>query len=317
MKIHSSKLDTTQLVGGVYNISGGDVYWIASAEKKILSILGKDSLSLHIFDSDVSDINQVIGSLFSINFSNEPNVVIFRDNDFKWDIKAHTALLNLLKTEDFDNNILVLVNVELNAKENKLINIIDCSKQKPFEICNRANDFFENGIDRDALNLLIEYTNSDMARIEIESQKLMAFCEDKKVNIKDVENMVVEDSDLRIYNFVNSIIKGDNTTALKQLEKLQQRGERSSAMLAMIISQYRKVFYAALSNKSDMELASIFKIKEYAIKKARELKGLGVVRIKNTIEMLVNYEMLFKTGEMTEKMAFDCAISKLLAKEVK
>lgn len=316
MKIHSSQLDKTQLKGGVYDVSGSDVYWISYAEKQFVSLLGKESLSLHIFDSDVNDINEVIGSLFNINFTNEMNVVIFKDYNFKWDNKAHDLLLKLLK-EDIGDNILVLINVELNAKEKKYLNIIDCSKQRPYEMTARIKELFEYGIDRDALNTLVEYTDNDMARIEIESQKLSAFCENRKVNIKDVENLVVEDTNLRIFNFVNSIIQGDNTVALKQLDVLQKRGEKNASMLAMIINQYRKILYGALSKKSDSELATILNTKEYAIKKARELKGMGVVRIKNTIEMLVGYEMRFKSGELTEKMAFDCAMSRLLSKEVK
>lgn len=315
MKIHASELEKSTISGGVYAISGDDLFWIEKTVSFFIALLGRNSLSLHIFDSDVKDMHEVTGSLLNINFTGEPNVVIFRDNDFKWDKKTHEALGDILK-ENLEDNILLLVYSDLDAKEKKQVGLIECTKLAPYELSITASNFFKNGIDRCALNLLIDYTNGDLAKIRTESEKLSAYCGSRNVVEDDIKALVVEDASISVFNFINNITWGKNTLALRQLDKLIKRGEKSSVILAMIINQYRRILYAALSTKSDGELAVIMNTKEYAIKKARELKSLGVIRIKKTLEMLINYELRFKSGEMTENCALDCAISRLLTGEV-
>jgi DNA polymerase-3 subunit delta len=316
MQVHASELNNA-LESGTYNLVGDDSFWLNSAKEKFVGLVGKESLSLHIFDS-LDNINDIIGSLMLISFTDEPNIVLVKDCSKLENIK-NTNIYTQLKpifNSDISPNYLILMNAKIGANEKKVINTISCSKLKKNECYSFAEKLFPKGIDRKGLSTLLDYTNCDLARVNNESEKLRCYCEDKKVTNEDVEFLVVEDTDIQIYNFVNNVIIGNNGMALKQLEKLKKRGESSLAMLGMITNQFRRMLHSSLSNKSNAELADIFKVKEVAVKIARENRSFGVVKLKKTLEMLSDYELRFKSGEMSDQMAFDSAICRLLSKEV-
>jgi DNA polymerase III delta subunit len=313
MQVHASQLQGSVLPG-VYHLFGEDGFWLDQSINFFVSMVGKDSLSLHIFDTKDS-FTDAIGSLFSISFTDDISVVVVKGDLLGADVKNHKMLQDVLEN-DIVPNYLILVNQALDAKEKKLVNTINCTKLKEYECVKIAQDFFTFGIERDAINTLIRYTDCDLMKIKMESEKLKAYCKGRKVNIKDVENLVVEDSDVQMFYFVNSIVVGDNKSALRQLEKLKKRGESYSGMLAMLLNSFRRMLHTTISKKSDAELSQIFKVKPYAIQKARENKMFSVVKLKNAVDMIVGYELKFKSGEMSEQVAFDTAIAKLIAKEV-
>lgn len=313
MQIHASQLQGSVLPG-VYHLFGEDGFWLDKSINFFVSMVGKDSLNLHIFDTKDS-FTDAIGSLFSISFTDDITVVVVKDDLLGSDVRNHKMLLDVLETGT-DTNFLILVNQSLDAKEKKLVNTIICTKLKEYESVKIAQEFFLCGIEREALNTLARFTDYDLMKMKLESEKLMAYCQDKKVKLDDVENLVVEDSDVQMFNFVNSIVAGNNNLALKQLEKLKKRGESHSGMLAILLNSFRRMLHTAISKKTDEELSQIFKVKPYAIKMARENKMFSVVKLKNAVDMIVNYELRFKSGEMSEQVAFDTAIARLIAKEV-
>lgn len=74
------------------------------------------------------------------------------------------------------------------------------------------------------------------------------------------------------------------------------------------------MFHSVLSNLSDFELSEILGVKEYAVKKARMAGGKYTkVRLKEIIDMLVNTEFSFKSGQMTDETAFKTAFYRLIA----
>jgi DNA polymerase III delta subunit len=313
MQIHASQFQTP-ISSGVYHLFGNDSFWLDESIKKFVSIIGKDSLSLHIFDKGDSFFD-AIGSLFSISFTNDNSVVIIKDDLLGNDAKNHKLLLDAIEN-GIEPNYLVLANASLDAREKKLVNTINCTKLKEYECVKIAQEFFPRGIERDALNTLVRYTDCDLLKIKLESQKLQDYCQDKKVTRAIVEDLVVEDSEVQMFNFVNGLVSGDNKSALKQLEKLKKRGESHSGMLAMLLNQFRRMLHSRLSKKTDDEISAIFKVHKYAIVKARENRMFSVVQLKDAVDMIVKYELKFKSGEMSEQVAFDACVARLIAKEV-
>lgn len=313
MQVHASQLNDS-LESGVYNLFGEDLYWIDYALNKFIALIGKDSLSLHIFDKG-DTFNEAVGSLYAVSFTDERAVVIVKEDLLGDNSKNHKMLEEALES-GIEPNFLVMLNAKLDAKEKKLVNTINCTKLKEYECVKIAQDFFTYGIEREALNTLARYTDSDLVRMKNESEKLLSYALNKKVTLADVENLVSEEADVQMFNFVNSLVTGNNSLALKQLDKLKKRGESNSSMLAMLVNQFRRMLHASLSKKSDEELSEIFKVKPYAITKARENRFFSVPKLKAAVEMLVGYELKFKSGEMTEQLAFDSAVARLIGKEV-
>ncbi len=192
---------------------------------------------------------------------------------------------------------------------------INCSKLKNIDLAPIVTKKFNEygGIDSRAVYMLLDYTNNDMAKINLEHQKLVAYADGKTVTTDMVKLLVNEDSDTQIYHFATSIAEGKKQQAIKYLEELTRKGQRKSYILASLINQYRRILHSAISPRSNKELSAIFGVKEYAILKARQITSTSQLALKRTLDMLVDYEYRFKSGIMSEASAFDAVVSNLLA----
>ena len=312
MNLKSSELTKADIKYGVYYTDGADVYWLKRVEDTFRSILPDDSLSLFVFDK-LNSLEEPLTALETVSFFGGDNVVIVKDSDYKISDKEHAMLEKLQVNEGY----LLFVNAKfLNVKEKKSFNVINCVKSDRNECIKYAAELFPNGVDRNALYRLAEYTDCDMAKICNEAKKLSDYCGDGKVTLQDVEELVTEDTELQIFAFVSSVTEGKSDLAVKQLKRLIKRGEAPSYMLSALIGQYRRLLHASLSSKSDAELADTMKVKEYAIKKARSGRKITKKQLKSTVDMLVGYELKFKSGEMGERAAFNAAVSRLIGMEV-
>lgn len=72
------------------------------------------------------------------------------------------------------------------------------------------------------------------------------------------------------------------------------------------------MLHCALSKLDNKALSEIFNVKEYAILKAREKNSYTKIKLKNTVDMLIEYEYKFKSGEMSDQTALNCVVSHLL-----
>lgn len=310
--MNASELNKDTLKSGVYYLNGNDSYWQKFAENVFKSLLPEDSLSLFIFEK-LYDINDAINALFTLSFDGTANVIIVRDTDFKLDDKGRKRLIDAI-TSDISPNFIVFSNVNfLSASDKKKMQEINCNRLDKYSCKSFAQKLFTNGIDKKALDMLIEYTACDMARINVESEKLLAYCKENTVKVNDVFELVVEDTELQIYEFVNNIIGNNKAIAKKQMDKLLKRGEAPSYLLSALVNQFRRMLHCSLSKLDNKALSEIFNVKEYAILKSRENNSYTKIKLKNIIDMLISYEYKFKSGEMSEQTAFNCVVSSLFA----
>lgn len=309
--MNAFELNKDLLTGGIYCLSGNDSYWIKYAENVFRAMLPEDSLSFFVFDK-IYDISEAINALFTLSFDSDYNVVLVRDGDYKADDKAQ-KILNKVLQEDIGRNFLVFSGVSfLTPSMRKKVKEIDCGRLDKFKCAKYAQTLFPQGIEKKALDLLIEYTNCDMARIYTEKEKLISYCNNSQVTLDSVQNLVSNDTELQIYEFVNSIVTGKKKKALSQMEKLINRGEAPSYLISSLISQFRRMLHCSLSKLDNKTLAEIFNVKEYAILMSRENNSYSKLKLKSIIEMLIEAEYNFKSGIMSEKTAFDTAIANLL-----
>ena len=308
MALTASGLTTEQLVCGVYYVDGDDVYWQKKTESVFRSLLPTDSFSLYVFEK-ISSLDEVFFAVGTIGFFEEKPVVIVNDYEYTPTPKEHAALEQFVAGDAY---VLFSGNKFLNEKEKKRFTPINCAKMDKYSCVRYASGLFPNGIDRDAVHKLVELTDCDMSKINLEAQKLTDYTDGKPVKIGDVTEVVVEDAEAQIFSFVTDLTGGRKDRAKRTLEKLLKRGDAPSYMLSVLIGQYRRMLHAGLSKKTDAELASVMKVKEYAVKKARTDRPGGTRQLKSVVNMLVRYEYLFKQGQMSEQAAFDAAIDRLM-----
>lgn len=312
MGVSAMELKIGAIPFGVYYTEGKDVYLTETAVNTFKALVPSDSLSLYVFDR-LESINDVILSIGTIGFGGDPNVVIVKDSEYKISDGERKQLESLTVNDGY----VLFVNPKyLSAKEKKNFTAVDCDKPRKFDCLKYAEKLAGDGADRSAVNKLIEYADGDLARIKLELEKLESYCDGRRATVADVEEIVSKDAELQIFHFVSALTEGNKATALNMLDKLKRRGEAPSFMLASLVGQYRRILHASLSPKTDAELAELLKVKEYAVKKARETRKMSKAKLRGVLKMLVGYELKFKSGEISEQTAFDAAISRLIGGEI-
>lgn len=312
--MNAFELSSATAPAGAYLIDGNDGFLVKTAESYFRSLLPEGSLSLRVIDR-LSSAEELSSSVGVYNFDGMPNVVILRDPDAKLDEKGHFLLLSLLENGVSPDYLVFTNPAFLTAAEKKLVTVVSCNSPDKFRCIQYVEKLFPYGIEKTAAALLADYTENNLAKIDNESQKLLSFCGERRVNIDDVENLVSEDREVQVFAFADAAIKGNSALALQRLEKLRKYGFPPAKILATLSGQFQRMLFCALSPLSDEELAAKLKVKPFAITKAREGKKIGTKQLKSTFEMLIDCEYKFKSGEISEQNALNEAVSKLLRKE--
>ncbi len=310
----AKEVNSNNLTFGIYYLTGGDVYWSDYVES-IFEKKTNDSMSCSIITS-LTSIDSIADAINTYSFSQEPNVCIVRDADAKIDEKGHKKLITLLSEGLTDGYLLFSRSSFLSDKEKKLCSKIVCEPLSEYDSLPVVKRLFGGKITDSGVKKLLKFCNNNLSRVEVESRKLLDYTLDAEVTEKDVENLVIDDMDYKIYEFCNNIIGADHKKTQLMVAKLIEMGSSYAMLLASLISHFRRMLHASLSPLSDEELAKIFNIKPFAIKKTRDIKGFSKAQLKKIVDMLVDYELKFKSGMISEKVAFLSAVERLIAKEV-
>ncbi len=311
---HASQLQKDTITGGVYYLKGNDPYWLTQAESFFRSMLPEDSLSLRVLET-VSDVTEILSAFDTFCLGDEHTIVIVKDDSFTMNDREHTALISLLQSE-LTTDFLVFCNSPfLTNAEIKLCNVIDCSALDKFACSTYAEKLFPNGIEKKALQLLIELCGYNMAKIKSEAQKLNAYCDNTLVSYDDVEMLVVEDTESTVFLFSNCIVEGQLQKAERHLDKLIKRGEKPAMLLSILSNQFRRMLYCSITTLDNKQMAELLGIKEFAVEKTRKIKGYTQAKLRSCVAVLSECEFKFKSGIMSDETAFSIAVSKLLCKE--
>lgn len=303
----------------VYSLDGDDAYFIKAAENWFVSLVPEEFRAMNVTIIDkITDFDELKNACGAFPFGSEYTVVIIRDGSFKSFGKGETGedgvekskVSSLVKSVPEDC-ILVFENVAFLSHSDRLVmENLSAGKLETADLRGTVRSLFPNGIQLSAVEKLIEYTQRDMARIETEAAKLVSFAGDKEVQSDDVEQLVVPDSDFRVYEFTGAIADGRKGEAARILDRLLKQGEAPQFLMSAIITHYRRLLHSALSPLDDNELADIFKIKPYAVKKQRQTAARYTkMRLKTIMDKLTDLEFKSRNGELNDQAAFKRAIA--------
>lgn len=313
--MNALELNNDTLKGGAFVLTGDDTFMLSKAQTFFRNILPENSLSLFVLDR-INSVNEIFASVGIINFDGSPNVILVRDSEVKFSESDHNQLVRFLKTQ-IAPDFLVFCNEKiLNAAEKKLLTPISCEKPDRYTCMKYVDKLFPFGIERAAISMLLDYTDCNLAIIINESKKLIDYCGEKRVLVSDVDNLVTEDTDIQVFSLANSLAKGNKQIAMKQFEKLIKCNTQPVLLLATLISQFQRMLYCSISNLDDDSLAKVLSVKPYAVKKTRENISLSKVQLRTIVSKLLDFELKFKNGDISDGAAIECAMSYLISKEL-
>lgn len=305
----------------VYLIDGEDAFFREKAWALIKdTLVSEPMLNLATFDGQDMDENQFIASLYQYPFMSEYRVTLVRDYYPKAE-KIKGKLQEFI-TNPPSGEALVIINEKTHEAFKKYDNIchVECKREEaPIIVRWIKAKCTANGvaISDQTANLLAEYCLLDMTRISQETEKLIHYAFDKKViERQDVDNNVHKDTEVKIYELTDAIGKKKFDVALSIISDMSDRNEPPIRILNSIYNYFRRLLLVAISDLRDSEIAEIFSIKEYAVKKAREqAKMFKKVALKKTVDMLIEIDYKIKAGYISQESSMWLAVFKIMTGE--
>lgn len=311
MKFVELKKELNTNIYPFYIIKGKDAYLRSKAqqmiEQKCVSTL--QDLNITRYTDDNYNLEAILTDISAMPIMSEHRVIVLKDVNIK-SANDITAIQNLLQKNTSNNILIINDGLEVNWYKTltNIAQIVDCDSLDETMLQRIALKSFQDNqtnIQPQALQLLVRFCNGDMGRINNEVNKLSNYVgKDGVVEISTVQQLVTKDLEYNVFELSNAVSKKDCTAALNIVKYMLTQKESAQVLLMMILSNFRRMFFAVISKETNAALAQKLNTKEYAIKIAKEMgKRFGASKLKNILEFGGELDYKIKSGAMTAENA--------------
>ena len=291
-------------IARVYIVEGDDYYLYDKAFSMIKNAcrITLDDFNINIFDDESFNLNKFFNATEMLPVIDQKRLVVLKGCKINEGEKKALAemLMHIPKTTtvlilDYNNNF------EYLKKDFVLVdaNRMDEQTVRKLVVAYLAKQ--DRQISPEALIGLIEACNGYLTRIFSELNKLMYYQPQNPLITKNmVDELVTKDIEFSIFELTEALSKEQGDRALQILKRM----EKDQGVFTLIANQFRRLFYASISDLSNAELAKLLGVKEYAITKARQLaKGFSKAQLNKICGMLEEFDYAVKSGAILQHNA--------------
>lgn len=318
MKFTELKKHLTTEIKNCYSLYGDDAFLCENSieliEKKLFGDIIRNNINKQVFSTENIDAVKFIDTLNTMPFFAEKKLVILKEYDSKKNSEIVSHLQNYLKAPNPSTTLVIYRLYEsenLNFKQN--IENVDCNRLETIYL----NAFIKQKlaklstpttITEEAINLLIDYTNGYLSKINLELDKLVPYT-NGNITTSAIEQIVSKDLEYSIYELTDSLANGKFEKAQQIKQSLLSNKKTSGSVLSLVQNFFRRLFYATISNGTNKEIADQLKVKEFAILKAKPLaKKFGAKNLKTIMELCADLDFKTKTSQITVENATELLI---------
>ncbi len=314
---------------------------LSSGVKPIYIICGKDSflrdLSLNLLknaglsepDLNLSnfqgadllkEVDGFLGAIKSYPFLSDKRYVVVYDYYPTLKEIAQKKLNGVFDNPEETTVIIFVNDKKCDAlSKQKNVTVIDCEKADTSFISKYIrNELLPHKIiiGRDAIEKIIDYTSSEMSKIQSEITKLISYVgENNEITLLDLDKVIAKDIDYEIYELTGYIADLKYDKAFSVLNEMLNKNQDKQKLFISIYYHFRRLLHSAISNLNDLELANSLGVKEYAVVKARaQARKFSPVRLKAICDKLAVLDGSFKCGYITLDSALWNSIFNILIK---
>ncbi len=273
-EIDGEKVSSTELSE---KISTGSLF----AQKRMIIIN-------NIFNNKQTDIFKQLLILSKRQIADQQNALVFIDKTINHNRLKDEAkkLFSLLKSQPYAQEFKPLNhNQTLNfAKE------LFQAKQQPISTA--------------ALSLLVAKVGNDLWRLNNEVNKLKALGLNKKIERKDVEQVISGEFEEEIFNLIDAFFVKRKSLAYKILHEQLAAGLSPEYILNMLIRQIKILLEIKSAQKSisSEKLAAALNLHPFVVKKSlAQANNFSLIDLKSAFNHLVNLEYKSKSGQANLK----------------
>lgn len=283
----------------IYSITGDDEFLVSQAIRILKDCLVTcfDEFNYLKVDMDNTKPSDYANLLNTMAFGDSFRLVVFTAPNVE-QVKAINKLTNNL-----DRVVVVCVQPESKVDNAE---IVDCNHLDRADLIKWVNNYLAKSstkIEKGAFDYIIDLSGGDLAYLNTELPKLVAFAGDKTITHSDVDLTFTKNKNYFVYHLSNAIDTRDKKAQFDILNTLtlsQSIGE----IYTFLGPYFRRMFYCAVSKDSDENLASILKVKPYAISKARQLVAKNKPNYYiDLYNKYINLDYNIKSGDITPQNA--------------
>ena len=297
----------------VYVVEGDDYYLFDKAFLMIKNACGitLDDFNVNVFDEESFSTDKLFAAAELLPIIDEKRLVVIKGGKLSEGDKKRTTeiLLHIPKTTvvvvlDYNKNF------EFLKKDFVLVDANRMDKELVKKLITAYLARISKKIDADAMDELIESCNGYLTRIMNELNKLVCFdLDSENITKESVDKLVNKDIEFSVFELTEALSKKDGDKAIRLLKLM----EKDQGVFALISNQFRRLFYASISDLTNAELAGLLGVKEFAIMKARQLaKGFSKAQLKKICSLLEEMDYAVKSGAMLQTNALYLLVFNIL-----
>ena len=172
-------------------------------------------------------------------------------------------------------------------------------------------------ISKDDAEFLVNYTRLDFANIKKELEKLLLYCDEKKVITReDIELLATRSLEYDVFSLTNELF-GKNYSRLRVVyNSLVLKKEEPIFLLSLISGQlriYYKVKVLLNEHYSQKDIAKELGVHPYRVQLAVQgIRNYSVEKIMKTLILAADYDKLLKSSYIDKYIVLDLFINKLI-----
>jgi DNA polymerase-3 subunit delta len=300
-----------------YILKGEDEYLLSHAYELIKEACNIElpELNLLAFKEDI-DFDSVVKALETLPIFVERKLIYVKltSKDFKNESRLEEYLKNINTTSVL---VVSVGNTGYLKNLEKYFEIVDCNRLSkdiilPF-VVNELKKYSKS-INKDACELLCDYTNCDLSKITNELTKCVSYIGDRTIiEINDIMLLVGKSVEFQIFELTEALAKKNAVKVYEILSVIKTKKDEFRGLLALIYKHFRRLFMVSVSSETKSELAKSLGVHEYAITKSQEQARLFTKKqLKEINDVCHQLDYDIKQSNMTPENAIDYIVLKIL-----
>ena len=236
------------------------------------------------------------------------------------------ALMNYLENINEDVVLILKISDKIDSRKKLIKKIKEAGEVKEFSNFNEkeiseyivktvaVHDVKISKVDAE---FLVNYTRLDFANIKKELEKLLLYCDDKKIITReDIELLATRSLEYDVFSLTNELF-GKNYSKLRVVyNSLVLKKEEPIFLLSLISGQlrmYYKVKVLLNEHYSQKDIAKELGVHPYRVQLAAQgIRNYSVDKIMKTLILSADYDKLLKSSYMDKYIILDLFINKLI-----
>ncbi|MDR1530841.1 MAG: DNA polymerase III subunit delta [Clostridiales bacterium] len=316
----------------IYLFFGTESYLVKLYEGKMRAaasagVPGAGVMNIDVFEGKSADLDAAAGALETLPFLSDRRLVIIKDAElFVAGRKEATEKMAELISDLPDTTIALFIEkqadkrLKLYKKVAELGKIVEFKQPSEKELCDwiaRTLKAAGKSIAPADAARLMSVAGGDMEALRSEMEKLAAYKGDAtEVTAVDIDAVCAKPLDLRIFELVGAVGRGNAQAALDIFNNLILMKESPLRVLSMLARQFRLILQCLAGAEAGMtqaEIASALGLRPFAVKDyASQGANFSLEALKTAMRNCLDADVDIKSGRMGDKLAVEVVIMKAI-----